>query len=312
MNKIHYIKNININRKKWDDCISKSVNSRIYGMSWYLDIVSKNWDGIIFNDYEIVFPVIFKKILFLKKSYHPLFCQQLGFFYKNEKNITEDLIKLFHYKILREHFKNYTYQSTSEFFTLSRKIFSKNKNNNLSIFKRNNFQLDLNRSHDEIIKGYSNNTIRNLKKSKNFNFKIISNLDIDLFMKLFKKNKKIKKSIGRIFFFKKNNYSIIRNIITECLNKKKGELIGVCNEEGDTVSAAFFLTSFNHKIMLFNISLPHSKKSHSMTYLIDSFIKINSNKKIIFDFEGSEIKGVMNFYSGFGGKNNPYFLVNSN
>ena len=49
-----------------------------------------------------------------------------------------------------------------------------------------------------------------------------------------------------------------------------------------------------------------------MTYLIDSFIKINSNKKIIFDFEGSNIKGVKNFYSGFGSKNNPYFLVKSN
>ena len=35
-------------------------------MSWYLDIVSKNWDGIIVDDYEIVFPIIFKKIFFLK------------------------------------------------------------------------------------------------------------------------------------------------------------------------------------------------------------------------------------------------------
>ena len=49
-----------------------------------------------------------------------------------------------------------------------------------------------------------------------------------------------------------------------------------------------------------------------MTYLIDNFIKINSNKKIIFDFEGSDIEGVMGFYSGFGGMNNPYFLVKSN
>lgn len=312
MNKIYYIKNININREKWDDCVSKSVNSRIYGMSWYLDIVSKNWDGIIVDDYEIVFPIIFKKIFFLKISYHPLFCQQLGFFYKNEKTITEDLINLFHCKILRSHFKKYTYQSTSEFCILSKKLFSKNKINNLSILKRNNFQLDLNKSYDEIIKGYTNNTTRNLKKSKNFNFKIITDLDIDSFMKLLKKNKKIKKSIAGNFFFKKNNYLIIRNIITECLNKNKGELIGVCDESGYTVSAAFFLSSFNHKIMLFNITLPNSKKSHSMTYLIDSFIKINSNKKIIFDFEGSEIEGVMNFYSGFGGKNNPYFLVNSN
>ena len=58
MNKIYYIKNININREKWDDCVSNSVNSRVYGLSWYLDIVCKNWDGIVIDDYEIVFPVI--------------------------------------------------------------------------------------------------------------------------------------------------------------------------------------------------------------------------------------------------------------
>ena len=312
MNKIYYIKNININREKWDDCVSNSVNSRVYGLSWYLDIVCENWDGIVIDDYEIVFPVIFKKILFLKKLYHPLFCQQLGFFYKNEKKITQDFIYLFHDKILRSYFKNFTYHSTSEFFILSKKTLSENLINDISVIKRNNFQLNLNRSYKEIIKGYNKNTIRNLKKSKNYNFKIINNLEVDLFMNLFKTNKQIKKSIGRNFFFKKTNYLIIRNLITECLNKNKGELIGVCDEVGITVSAAFFLSSFNHKIMLFNITLPNSKKSHSMTYLIDSFIKINSNKKIIFDFEGSDIEGVMSFYSGFGGMNNPYFLVKSN
>ena len=65
-------------------------------------------------------------------------------------------------------------------------------------------------------------------------------------MKLLKKNKKIKKSIGRNLFFKKNNYLIIRNIITECLNKNKGELIGVCDESGTQFLLRF---SYHHSII---------------------------------------------------------------
>ena len=84
-----YIKNSNIDREKWDKCIVSSCNPRIYAISWYLDIVCKNWDGLVFGDYEVVFPVVFKKRFFLKKSYHPFFCQQLGLFSK-DKNLTLD------------------------------------------------------------------------------------------------------------------------------------------------------------------------------------------------------------------------------
>ena len=94
--------------------------------------------------------------------YHPLFCQQLGFFYKNEKKITQDFIYLFHDKILRSYFKNFTYNSTSEFFILSKKTLSENLINDISVIKRNNFQLNLNRSYKEIIKGY-NKILLNLK-----------------------------------------------------------------------------------------------------------------------------------------------------
>ena len=47
MSNFKYIKNKNINRLKWDNCVSNSKNYRIYGLSWYLDVVCKNWDAIV-------------------------------------------------------------------------------------------------------------------------------------------------------------------------------------------------------------------------------------------------------------------------
>ena len=309
MNNFQYIKKNDINREKWDKCVSESINSRVYALSWYLDIVCKNWDGIIFGDYEAVFPVIFKKIFFIKKSYHPLFCQQLGHFYKNENLINEDNLILFH-RFFKKHFNEYTFCSTSEFAAQfsqlqSSSLFLESMN---SIFwnSKANLELDLKRNYNDIKDLYNKNTIRNLKKSESYNLKIQKNLSVNTFLELYKTNKKIKKSIKNIFSFN-DNYSIIRDLIYTCLSKNKGQLIAVFDQKNNIASAAFFLSCFNRYIMLFNVTNPIFKKYHGMTFLVDYFIHSHSNQSNVLDFEGSNLEGVRRFYSGFGTLSKPYF-----
>ena len=43
-----------IDKKHWDDCISKSFNGNVYAWSWYLDIVHPKWEALVENDYERV------------------------------------------------------------------------------------------------------------------------------------------------------------------------------------------------------------------------------------------------------------------
>ena len=69
---IQYLKNKEIDFKKYDACIAAAINSRIYAYSWYLNIVADNWDALVLNDYEAVMPLpIFrlKKAFFFKKQY---------------------------------------------------------------------------------------------------------------------------------------------------------------------------------------------------------------------------------------------------
>jgi len=306
MSNFKYIKNNNINRKKWNDCVSRSVNSRVYGLSWYLDIVCENWDGIIFGDYDVVFPVIFKKIFFLKKSYHPLFCQQLGPFYKNRNVIKRKFTDLFD-EILVKYFNRYIYQTTSDYDL----ELSKNGIYFPYWRPRTNLILDLNQTYNEIKNGYNKNTIRNLKKSKLFNLKIVKGIDVDSFSDLYKTNLKIRKSIYSLksLFFKNSNYLIIEKLISVCLNKKKGQLIAVSSQEGSIISAAFFLSCFKRKIMLFNVTKPNHKQYHAMTFLIDYFIQSNCEEDILLDFEGSNIEGVKKFYAGFGSRDQKYSMV---
>ena len=316
MNNFQYIKNKQINREKWDKCISESINSRVYALSWYLDIVCKNWDGIIFGDYDVVFPVVFKKIFFFKESYHPLFCQQLGPFYQKKNLINRNFIESFN-EILTKYFTSHIYHITFEYnLELRDKYDFKNmlsfnckKSSFLDFQHRTNLVIHLGKTYDQLKSSYNKNTIRNLKKSSQFKLKITHEIEPDKFMDLYKKNKNIRASIQKFYPFKMSNYSIVKQLISTCLSKKMGQLIAVFDQEENIISAAFFLNCFKRKIMLFNVTHPKKNQYHSMTFLIDYFIKSHSKKDMLLDFEGSNIEGVKKFYNGFGSFNQPYSMV---
>ena len=81
---ISFCKHNNIDFKKWDDCISNSINRKIYSFSWYLDIVAnKSWDALILDDYKAVMPLPYRRKLGKEYIYMPYFTQSLGVFFRD-------------------------------------------------------------------------------------------------------------------------------------------------------------------------------------------------------------------------------------
>ncbi|MDP3354122.1 MAG: hypothetical protein Q8S44_10335, partial [Flavobacteriaceae bacterium] len=66
---IYYVKRQNLDIEKYDTCIDRALNSRIYAYSWYLDIVADHWDALILNDYEAVMPLPWRSKYFIKYIY---------------------------------------------------------------------------------------------------------------------------------------------------------------------------------------------------------------------------------------------------
>ena len=54
---IKFLKNKEIDKQKWDNCLEKSSCAKMYVYSWYLDIISPNWGGLIEDDYASIFPI---------------------------------------------------------------------------------------------------------------------------------------------------------------------------------------------------------------------------------------------------------------
>jgi hypothetical protein len=292
---IRYVKHSDIDFERWDYCIQSSLNSYIYGFSWYLNIVSECWDAIIEEDYSAVFPLPYRKKFGVKYIYQPAFAQQLGLF----TTIAHKDTLLFDFlKAIPNEF------SLVEF---NQNRFYLPENQEYNIFSKVNIELDLSRNAAELEQNYSTNLKRNLKKARFSELKLQDNLSPKDLISLFRNNKG--KDLNAYNSVEYENLSLLLN----CLVKKSlTEIYGVFSNKNELVAAASFVFSGDKIIFFFSGLNQLGKELGAMPFLIDALIKKNANKSLIFDFEGSNDSDLARFYLSFGASKYEYKHVKIN
>jgi hypothetical protein len=273
---IHYLKRNQLNTLKYDACIKASINSRIYAYSWYLDIVADNWDALVLNEYEAVMPLPWRSKYLIKYIYPPAWTQQLGVF--SPTTISKELVSRF-LKSIPKKFKKITIQF--------------NSGNDLSLFKtekRVNYILKLNRSYNEIYKGFNKNRKRDLKKADKLKRVKIKNISSKEFFEFYvNKSKKYKLDNSQKQSFKKiinsqNKYTFILGVY-------------VANK----LEASVLLLEETKRITnLMPVVTSYGKENGLITLLLNQTFKKYEHSSKIFDFEGSMLLGVASFYQSFG------------
>ena len=283
---IHYLKRNKVNVEKYDFCIKNALNSRIYAYSWYLDIVADNWDVLVLNDYEAVMPLPWRQKYFIKYIYPPAWTQQLGVFSSN--TISEELIVSF-IKAIPRKFKKITIQFNSG------NVF-KHKN----ITERVNYILPLNKSYEEVYKGYRADRKNRVKQGYRNNLSI-KEVNIQSLIE-----------IGKRYYsylnINNDDYLKLKKLAFYALKKKNGFITGIERNDGSILGGVLFLESKSRITYLFSVVTDEGKNKQVTSSIIDSLIKdkISSNKTL--DFEGSMIDGIADFYRSFGGKKELYYL----
>ncbi len=292
---IRYLKYQDIDKKKWDKCIEESFNETIYAYSWYLDIVCHKWEALVRDDYQSVFPLTTGKKSGINYLYQPFFTQQLGVF---SKNITEKKdVDIFLEAI----------PSKYKFVEINLNTFNKNNSKTYISTPNVTYELHLINSYTDNYKNYSYNIKRNIKKAKEHNLSIKKNVNPAHIIEIFKKNR------GKnIFTLNKKSYQILRSLIYDCINRGRADITGVYTSKGDLCAGAFFIQSKKKVIFLFSATNKEAKTTGAMSLLIDSFIKENSGRDIILDFEGSNNLNLARFYNGFGSEKNIYLQIKKN
>ena len=281
-----------IDKKKWDECISHSVNCMIYAYSWYLDIVCKNWEALIEDDYKSVFPLTCRRKSGINYLFQPAFTQQLGLF--SLQKISEQKVHDFFEAIPKKYKIIEINLNTGNLFT-SNDFFIKN---NLT------HELSLNSHYKEIFKNYSANIKRNIKKALATNILIKDKADLNDIVEIFRKNR------GKdIRTLKSREYQMLLKLVEECKNRAGAEILGAYSPDNKLCAGAVFLMKDGKAIFLFSSTNELAKKTSAMSLLVDHFIKNNSSQDMILDFEGSNDPDLARFYRGFGSKGKYYLQI---
>ncbi|MBS1921018.1 MAG: GNAT family N-acetyltransferase [Bacteroidetes bacterium] len=289
---IRYLTHSEIDKNKWDSCIESSTNGLIYAFSWYLDVMSKNWDALVLNDYEAVMPLTWNKKYGIQYLYQPFLTAQSGVF---GNIVTSETLDVF-LKAVPKKFQFWD-------FCLNRgNLFSLK---DFSLFQRSNFILNLDKSYPELYIAYNENIRRNLKKAEQAGCLIQKNFPVEKVIELASEQMK------QFAHNYKDGLERFKRLYPVLEQKGMADSYGVFIKE-KLLASCIILNSHQRIYYVLVGNHPDGKNIGASPAVIDAVIKDHAGKKITLDFEGSDIPGLANFYSSFGSKEEKYTAIRLN
>ena len=280
-NHIQYLSHKEIDKTKWDACITQASNGLIYAYSFYLNAMAKHWDALILNDYEAVIPLTWNKKYGFYYLYQPAFTASLGVFGKNlNKELIDDFIR--------------TIPSKFKLIEISLNAGNIITDSNTFSLLRSNYILHLNRSYEELYNAYRDNHKRNINKAIQLGCRVSKEIPVDEIIQL------NKEQLQHIDGAKPEDYSNFKNLYEFLKNRGHAKTYAIVDPKNKVLASAVFFFSHNRAYYIMVGNHPDGKTLGASHALIDAFIKDHAGKDLILDFEGSDIRNLAFFYSSFG------------
>jgi hypothetical protein len=278
---IQYLSHPEIDKEKWDACVTAASNGLIYAYSFYLDHMAKQWDALVLNDYDAVMPLTWNKKYGLYYLYQPAFTASLGVF---GKNLTETLVEKFVVAIPKKFGLIEISLNCGNIFSVP---------GGFSIL-RSNYFLGLNKPYGELYKGYRENHKRNITKAFQLGCTVSTEILVDDVIRI---NHEQLKHLGGTKPADYDNFKKLHKFL-----ETEGDTIvyGIMSPKHQLLASAVFFFSHNRAYYIMVGNDPDGKTIGASHALIDAFIKDYANQDLILDFEGSDIRNLAFFYGGFG------------
>ncbi|MDD7914759.1 hypothetical protein [Polaribacter ponticola] len=287
---IKYIKRQDLDIVKYDNCIKKSIQSRVYAFSWYLDIVADNWDVLVLGDYNAVMPISWRKKYGFKYVYPPFWLLELGIFSLSKNVDANNFVKLLFSKFksveLRLNTQN-TFEIIDSYF----------------IEKKMQF-ISLKKDYDTVFSLYRKDRRKDLQKAKKADLIEKWNDKPEKLIQLFKDN--VGKRTPNIV---EKDYKVLEKIIKLSIKNRVGELLSIYNKADELVAAGFFLKHNDTITILVSSTNFKNRKNGANTFLIDRAIYRFHKNYDFFNFGGSSMKTIANYFLSFGASNEVYQQV---
>ncbi|WP_299617182.1 hypothetical protein [uncultured Tenacibaculum sp.] len=289
---ITFVARKNLDEEKYNACVANSIQSNVFGFSWYLDQVTDNWSAFVLNDYEAVMPVPWKRKFFIKYAYLPFWILELGIFSKEIEDENEFLIEVF-----------------SEFKFVESRLNSKNSFSMFEAYQQGRtFQyISLNDPYEKVKSGYRRDRRKDLNRAKKNDLTEKWDDDPMNLINLYRDN--VGKRVTKI---KEQDYIRLHKAMSICIQKKVGQILSVYNKDGELIASGFF-TKFKDKVsILASATNFNDRKNGANTFLIDRAIFKYQPQYSEFNFGGSSMKNIAQYFYSFGAKTENYILIRQN
>lgn len=155
---------------------------------------------------------------------------------------------------------------------------------------------------DELYNSFNKLAKKNIKSAKNK--VIISNeVKVDHLLTMLDKTFAVQKRKNPM------DKDLIKRIIDYCESKGHGYYSEAVDKDGNIHSCAYFVYDETTCYYLLGATDSKFRSSGAQSLIIWDGIQFASTHSKVFDFEGSMVEGIENFFRQFGGKCVPYYVV---
>lgn len=291
--KLHVLRRQEIDTAWWNHHISTSSFPIVYAMTWYLDILAPSWIALVSDDKKWVMPLpVNRKLFGFRQVYMPYLIQQLGVFGAALPDTA--IIDLFLKKAAR-HFISVSY-------CLNEGNPAPSSSTSAQVYP--NTLLSLASPYDQIKSAYSRSVQRRLKTAHTYALAEQYTCVASDFISQYRQALQDKVTGRNI------PWDQFAEMIKVANERGNGIFYRVLHQWDDTLLAAgFFLKQHNRIINLIGFSTERGRDKFGMHVLLDHVIRQHAGQKMMFDFEGSSIPGVAEFFLQFGSYTVPYYRI---
>jgi hypothetical protein len=289
---IRYLKRHEIDIVRWDACVARSINRLVYGFHFYLDaITGGQWDALIWEDYQAVMPLTWRRKWSVAYLCQPAFTQQTGIF--SPGPVYPELIDAF----LAAASRPYPFAE----------IYLNYANPHPSFGTHDNLILEMQDQYPVLQSRYKKDLQRNLRLANAAGLTYTRNLDPHTAVEAYRS-----RYAARHPKIRPEDYTRFLGLchtLQQAGSNFPATLILRAAVKGPQLcSTALLIRDAGRLYLLQSTTPPAGRKEKANHFLIDQLIREFAGDGLILDFEGSDLPGIAYFYANFGAIRQPYFF----
>lgn len=291
----------------WDYFIRCSPQAAIYAEYWYLSTVQKNWMAIVVQEdsgnskWLAVMPISLSKKLNISYSLQPLFTQHLGVFFSpfdgnlhDELHVKKKIINLIIDQFPRELVAiSYNFSPRFNYFLpFTWKGFH--------VTPRMSYHLSVSKSVEEIRKTFSTRITNDIRKSDKYHFQLELSSDVLPLLDISSSNR----------ILSKKQHALFSRVWVEAVKRKRGFCL-YAKKEREICCGSAVLIDGDQMIFILLATKNVYKRTGVTSLVASSTIEqaVQHQDVTNFNFEGSMIESVEQYFRGFNAVPVPYYTI---